>query len=80
MFHLTITNEFWNFQGIKSERLLQLLLNDEQFTSAIVMSTYREIVLAKKSILRQLDDKTLFYILDEVVYKLATSDLTEIGK
>ncbi len=65
---------------MKSERLLQLLLNDEQFTSAIVMNVYREVISMKINSIKQLDEKYFIFILDEVVYKLAVSELIETGR
>jgi hypothetical protein len=65
---------------LKSERLLQLLLNDEQFTSAIVMNVYREVISMKINSIKQLDEKYFIFILDEVVYKLAVSELIETGR
>ncbi len=60
--------------------MLQLLLNDEQLTSSQTMLTYRDILSFKTKYTNQIEEKLLYSILDEVVYKLATSELSELGE
>ena len=66
-------------KGLKSQRLFQLFLNDEQNTSAIVMNTIKELFKIKSDLINKLGEKHLFLILDEILYKMATSDLKEVG-
>ncbi len=64
---------------MRSQRLFQLFLNDEQNTSSIVMNTLKDIFKIKSDLISKLGEKTLFLILDEIMYKMATSDLKEVG-
>ena len=64
---------------MRSQRLFQLFLNDEQNTSSIVMNTLKDIFKIKLDLISKLGEKTLFLILDEIMYKMATSDLKEVG-
>lgn len=59
--------------------MFQLFLNDEQNTSAIVMYTLKELFKIKSDLISKLDEKSLFLILDEIMYKMATSELKEVG-
>ena len=65
--------------GIKSQRLFQLLLNDEQYTAAIVIQSVKELFKIKRNLIRQLDEKTVYLYLDELIYKMATTETTEAG-
>ena len=65
--------------GLKSQRLAQLLLSDEHNTSAAVMLAIKDIIQIKRNLITQLDEKTLHLILDEIVYKLAMSEMNEVG-
>ncbi len=64
---------------MRSQRLFQLFLNDEQNTSAIVMNTIKELLKIKSDLINKLGEKHLIVILDEILYKMATSDLKEVG-
>ena len=64
---------------MKSQRLFQLFLSDEQNTSMIVMYAYRDLFKIKSDLINKLDEKGLFLILDEIIYKMATSELKEVG-
>ncbi len=64
---------------MRSQRLFQLFLNDEQNTSAIVMNTIKELLKIKSDLINKLGEKHLILILDEILYKMATSDLKEVG-
>jgi hypothetical protein len=64
---------------LKSKRLTQLLLNDEQTTSTSVIDTLRRIFEIKYDILERLDDKTLYLILDEIIYKIVNSESPDVG-
>ncbi len=64
---------------MKSQRLFQLLLNDEQNTSISVMNSYKDIFKLKRNLLSQFDEKSLNLLLDEIIYKMATSELAEVG-
>ena len=64
---------------MKSQRLFQLLLSDEQNTSAIVINAVKELIKIKRNLLTQLDEKTVYLYLDELVYKMATTDLDDVG-
>jgi hypothetical protein len=64
---------------LRSQRLFQLFLNDEQNTSAIVMNTIKELLKIKSDLINKLGEKHLIVILDEILYKMATSDLKEVG-
>ncbi len=65
--------------GLKSQRLSQLLVSDEQNTSAMVMTAIKEIFQAKKKLISQLDEKTIHLFLDEAMYKLVISDINKVG-
>ena len=43
------------------------------------MNAIREILEAKKKLISQLDDKTIHLFLDEAIYKMAMSDIGEVG-
>jgi hypothetical protein len=64
---------------LKSQRLFQLLLSDEQNTSAIVINAVKELIKIKRNLFTQLDEKTVYLYLDELVYKMATTDLDDVG-
>ena len=64
---------------MRSQRLFQLFLNDEQNTSAIVMNTIKDLFKIKSDLINKLGEKNLILILDEILYKMATSDLKEVG-
>lgn len=64
---------------MKSQRLFQLLLSDEQNTSAIVINAVKELIKIKRNLFTQLDEKTVYLYLDELVYKMATTDLDDVG-
>lgn len=72
-------DRIWLSKGLKSQRLAQLLLSDEHNTSAAVMLAIKEIIQIRRNLITQLDEKTLHYILDEIVYKLAMSEINEVG-
>ncbi len=59
--------------------MFQLLLNDEQNTSVCVMNAYKDIFKIKRNLLTQFDEKSLNLLLDEIIYKMATSELVEVG-
>ena len=65
--------------GINSQRLFQLLLTDEQNTSAIVMNTLKSIFMIKRSNITKMPEKTVNLFLDEIIYKMATSELRDAG-
>ena len=64
---------------MKSQRLFQLLLADEQNTAAIVINAVKELIKIKRNLFTQLDEKTVYLYLDELVYKMATTDLDDAG-
>ncbi|CAF0736431.1 unnamed protein product [Brachionus calyciflorus] len=66
-------------KSFNSQRLFQLLLNDDQKTSSIVIDTYNEILKAKKILLKKLPENVLYSFLDEIIYKLATCELIDAG-
>lgn len=72
-------NQFIALKCLKSQRLFNLLLNDEQYTSAIMLNTYNSLININKSLLSQLDEKSLNLLLDEIVYKMATCELADCG-
>lgn len=76
---LNENNSFIVLKSLNSQRLFQILLTDEQNSSAIVMNTLRALFMIKRSFISKLPEKTTHIILDEVIYKLATSDLREAG-
>ena len=43
------------------------------------MNTVKEIFKIKRNLIRQLDEKTVFLYLDELIYKMATNETTEAG-
>jgi hypothetical protein len=43
------------------------------------MNTLKDIFKIKSDLISKLGEKTLFLILDEIMYKMATSDLKEVG-
>ena len=78
-FFFIICYFFFVDKGLKSPRLFQLLLNDDQNTSAIIMNAIRDIIKCKRNLLDQIDEKTLYSFLDELIYKMATCELIETG-
>lgn len=48
-------------------------------TASIVMNTFSDIFKVKRSILKQIDEKALFYLLDEIIYKMASCELPTAG-
>ena len=67
------------FKGLKSQRLFQLLLTDEQNTSTVIINNLRDLIVIKRDLMNQMGDKSLFLIIDEIIYKMATSELKEVG-
>lgn len=59
--------------------MFELLLTDEQYTAAVMLNTYTSLLKVKASLLRQLDEKSLHALLDEIVYKMTTATLAECG-
>lgn len=45
----------------------------------IVMYAYKDMFKIKSDLISKLDEKTIFLILDEIMYKMATSELKEVG-
>ena len=66
-------------KGLKSQRLFQLLLNDEQYSSSIVMNAVKDIFKTKRNLIKQFDEKTIYLYLDELIYKMATVEISEAG-
>ena len=56
-----------------------MLLNDEQYTSSIVLNAVKEILKIKRNLIKQLDEKTIYLYLDELIYKMATTEVSEAG-
>ncbi|RMZ93603.1 IQ calmodulin-binding motif-containing, partial [Brachionus plicatilis] len=66
-------------KSFNSQRLFQLLLNDDQKTTTVVIQTYNSILNTKNSILRTLPESVLNSFLDEIIYKLASNEQSETG-
>lgn len=43
------------------------------------MLAIKDILQIRRNLINQLDEKTLHMILDEIVYKMATSEMNEVG-
>ena len=59
---------------------MQLLITDELETATIVINVLRDLFNIEISVIHKLDEKSLNAILDEVIYKLTTSDLVDVAK
>jgi hypothetical protein len=59
---------------------LQLLITDDLETTTIIINILRELFAVQINVIHKLDEKTLNAILDEVIYKLTTSNLLEVGQ
>jgi hypothetical protein len=57
-----------------------LLIADELETATIVINVLKDLFSIQINVIHKLDEKTLNSILDEVIYKLTTSDLLEVAK
>lgn len=57
-----------------------MLIADELETATIVINVLKDLFSIQINVIHKLDEKTLNSILDEVIYKLTTSDLLEVAK
>ncbi|XP_078680207.1 IQ calmodulin-binding motif-containing protein 1-like [Branchiostoma floridae x Branchiostoma belcheri] len=65
---------------LHSQYLLQMLLTDDVETSRSVMSLIQNAVHANPTALRTMEEKFLFSLLDEFVYKLSASTDSTLGR
>lgn len=64
---------------LRSPRFFQLFVTDELDTSVSFMRNLKELIKVRQDSISKLEEKFLYPILDEIIYKYSTSNLIDVG-